>query len=162
MRTTADRIRHTVGFELIGLLIFAPLASLVFGFALHQMGLVGAVASLIAAVWNYVYNIIFDRSMLRFTGQLKKSVPIRVLHAILFEGGLLIVFLPSVAWYLNISLIDAFIMDIAVAGFYMVYALIYNWIYDWVFPIPGTRSTQARQSTASAESAASADCQSAN
>jgi uncharacterized membrane protein len=27
MRTTADRIRHTVGFELIGLLIFAPLAS---------------------------------------------------------------------------------------------------------------------------------------
>ncbi|MBV8272828.1 MAG: PACE efflux transporter [Cupriavidus sp.] len=153
MRTTADRIRHTVGFELIGLLIFAPLASLVFGFALHQMGLVGAVASLIAAVWNYVYNIMFDRAMLRFTGQLKKSLPIRVLHAILFEGGLLIVFLPSVAWYLNISLIDAFIMDIAVAGFYMVYALIYNWVYDAVFPIPGATSKRDRQA---------ADCQSAN
>jgi len=153
MRTTADRIRHTVGFELIGLLIFAPLASLVFGFALHQMGLVGAVASLIAAVWNYVYNIMFDRGMLRFTGQLKKSLPIRVLHAILFEGGLLIVFLPSVAWYLNISLIDAFIMDIAVAGFYMVYALIYNWVYDAVFPIPGTTPKRDREP---------ADCQSAN
>ena len=28
------------------------------------------------------------------------------------------------------------IMDIAVAGFYMVYALIYNWAYDAIFPIP--------------------------
>ncbi|HBO79881.1 MAG TPA: hypothetical protein DD502_17220, partial [Cupriavidus sp.] len=47
---------------------------------LHQMGLVGAVASLIAAVWNYVYNILFDRGMLRFTGQLRKTPAIRVLH----------------------------------------------------------------------------------
>ena len=136
MRTTADRIRHTVGFELIGLLAFAPLASLVFGYALHQMGLIGAVASLIAAVWNYVYNLMFDKAMLRFRGQLRKTPAIRVLHAILFEGGLLLVFLPSVAWYLDISLVDAFIMDIAVAGFYMVYALIYNWAYDAIFPIP--------------------------
>ncbi|MGO4304909.1 MULTISPECIES: PACE efflux transporter [unclassified Cupriavidus] len=136
MRTTGDRIRHTIGFELIGLMAFAPLASWVFGFALHQMGLIGAVASLIAAIWNYVYNLMFDKAMLRVTGQLRKTPAIRVLHAILFEGGLLLVFLPGVAWYLDISLIDAFIMDIAVAGFYMVYALIYNWVYDAIFPIP--------------------------
>ncbi|WP_186425983.1 PACE efflux transporter [Cupriavidus metallidurans] len=153
MRTTADRIRHTVGFELIGLLIFAPLASLVFGYALHQMGLVGAVASLIAAVWNYVYNILFDRGMLRFTGQLRKTPAIRVLHAILFEGGLLLVFLPSVAWYLDMTLLDAFIMDIAVAGFYMVYALVYNWVYDAVFPTPGLKAKEDSQP---------ADCPSAN
>lgn len=136
MRTTGDRIRHAIGFELIGLMAFAPLASWVFGFALHQMGLIGAVASLIAAGWNYVYNLMFDKTMLRLHGEVHKTPAIRVLHAILFEGGLLIVFLPSVAWYLDISLFDAFVMDIAVAGFYMVYALIYNWAYDLVFPLP--------------------------
>ena len=136
MRTTGDRIRHAIGFELIGLMAFAPLASWVFGFALHQMGLIGAVASLIAACWNYVYNLMFDKAMLRLRGDVRKTPAIRVLHAILFEGGLLIVFLPSVAWYLDISLFDAFVMDIAVAGFYMVYALIYNWAYDLVFPLP--------------------------
>lgn len=140
MRNTRDRIRHAVGFEVIGLLAFAPLASWVFGYELHQMGLIGAVASLIAAGWNYLYNLLFDKAMLRFTGQLRKSVFVRVLHAILFELGLLIVFLPSVAWYLDISLLDALIMDIAVAGFYMVYALIYNWLYDIVFPIPALKA----------------------
>lgn len=163
MRTTADRIRHTVGFELIGLMAFAPLASLVFGYELHQMGIVGAVASLIAATWNYLYNILFDRAMLRYTGQLKKSTPVRVLHAILFEGGLLLVFLPSVAWYLNISLIDAFIMDIAVAGFYMVYAFFYNWAYDLIFPIPNaTPSANSGARPAAAANVATQDCQSAN
>ncbi|WP_066739407.1 PACE efflux transporter [Cupriavidus sp. D384] len=153
MRTTADRIRHTVGFEVIGLIAFAPLASWVFGYELHQMGIVGAVAALIAATWNYIYNILFDRAMLRFTGQLRKSTAIRVLHAILFEGGLLIVFLPSVAWYLKIGLVEAFIMDIAVAGYYMVYAFFYNWAYDVIFPIPNATPSAPPPAT---------DCQSAN
>ena len=137
MRKTWDRVRHTVGFEVLGLLAFAPLASLVFGYPVHQMGLVGAVASLIAACWNYVYNILFDKGMLRLTGQVRKSPAVRVLHTLLFEGGLLVVFLPLVSWYLNISLLDALLMDLSVAGFYMVYAFFYNWAYDLVFPIPG-------------------------
>lgn len=144
MRGTWDRIRHTVGFELIGLLIFAPLGSWVFGYELHQMGVIAAVASLIAAIWNYLYNLMFDKAMVRLRGSVRKTTPIRVLHAILFEFGLLLVFLPSVAWYLQISLWDALIMDIAVAAFYIVYAFIYNWIYDTVFPIPEAR----RQATA--------------
>lgn len=148
MRNTRDRIRHAIGFEVIGLLAFAPLASVVFGYELHQMGLIGAVASLIAAGWNYVYNLLFDKAMLRFTGQLRKSVFVRVLHAVLFELGLLVVFLPSVAWYLDISLVDALIMDIAVAGFYMVYALIYNWLYDIVFPVPSLKADKRESGAA--------------
>ena len=137
MRGTLDRIRHTVGFELIGLLIFAPLGSLVFGYALHQMGVIAAVASLIAAIWNYVYNLMFDKAMVRLTGSVRKSPAVRVCHALLFELGLLTVFLPGVAWYLKISLLDALLMDLAVAGFYVVYAFVYNWAYDIVFPVPG-------------------------
>lgn len=137
MRTTWDRVRHTVGFEVIGLLMFAPLGSLVFGYSLHDMGIIAAVASLIAAVWNYVYNVLFDKSMVRLTGSVRKSTVIRVLHALLFELGLLVVFLPMVAWYLDISVLEALIMDIAVAGFYVVYAFFYNWAYDAIFPVPG-------------------------
>ncbi|WP_434033166.1 PACE efflux transporter [Cupriavidus sp. a3] len=150
MRTTRDRIRHAVGFEVVGLLIFAPLASWAFGYELHQMGLIGAVASLIATGWNYLYNLLFDKAMLRWTGQLRKSVVVRVLHAILFEVGLLVVFLPALAWYLNISLLDALIMDIAVAVFYMVYALVYNWLYDIVFPVPSLQHAAARPDRAAA------------
>lgn len=136
MRTTKDRIRHALGFEIIGLLIFAPLASLVFGFELHTMGLMAVVGSIIATAWNYFYNILFDNAMLKLRGQVQKTVPIRVLHAVLFEGGLLLLFLPMIAWYLGITLWEAFMMDITMATFYLIYAFVYNWIYDKVFPVP--------------------------
>ncbi|MFZ2842827.1 PACE efflux transporter [Psychrobacter sp.] len=136
MRTRKDRIRHALGFEVIGLLIFAPLASLVFGFELQLMGVMALIGSIVATIWNYFYNVLFDRAMFKLRGTVQKTVSIRVLHAVLFEGGLLLLFLPAIAWYLNISLWDAFKMDIAMATFYLIYAFIYNWIYDKVFPIP--------------------------
>ena len=139
MRTRKDRVRHALGFEIIGLLIFAPLASLVFGFELQLMGVMALIGSIVATVWNYFYNVLFDRAMLKLRGTVQKTVAIRVLHALLFEGGLLLLFLPAIAWYLNISLWEAFKMDIAMATFYLIYAFIYNWIYDKVFHIPKSR-----------------------
>ena len=135
MRTTKDRICHALGFEIIGLLIFAPLASLVFGFELHLMGVVALAGSIVATVWNYFYNVLFDNAMLKVRGEVKKTIPIRVLHAVLFEGGLLVLFLPAIAWYLDVTLWEAFKMDIAMATFYLVYAFVFNWVYDRVFPM---------------------------
>ena len=139
MRTTKDRIRHTLGFEIIGLLIFAPLSSLVFGYDLQLMGVIAIVASIIATVWNFIYNLLFDHAMLKLRGDVNKTVAIRVFHALLFEGGLLLLFMPMIAWYLGITLWEAFVMDIAMATFYVVYAFVYNWVYDKVYPIPSAR-----------------------
>ncbi len=136
MRAKKDRIRHTLSFEMIGLLLFAPLASFAFGFELHTMGVIAVVGSIIATVWNYFYNILFDKGMLRLRGRVQKTVLIRVFHAVLFEGGLLLLFLPIIAVYLNISLWEAFKMDIAMATFYLLYAFVFNWAYDKTFPIP--------------------------
>ena len=136
MRTVKDRIRHTLGFEIIGLIIFVPLASWLFGFDIQSIGLIAVVASIIATLWNYFYNLLFDHSMLKLRGNVHKTIPLRMLHAFLFEGGLLLLFLPMIAWHLGISLWQAFIMDIAMATFYLVHAFVYNWIYDNVFPLP--------------------------
>ncbi|MDP5293075.1 PACE efflux transporter [Oceanimonas sp. CHS3-5] len=136
MRTTRDRIRHTLGFEIIGLVMFAPLASLAFGHDLFEMGLMALVGSIIATLWNYAYNLLFDHAMLRLRGDVRKTTVIRVFHALLFEGGLLLLFLPMIAWHLGISLWDAFVMDIAMSAFYLCYAFLYNLAYDRIFPIP--------------------------
>jgi uncharacterized membrane protein len=153
VRTTWDRIRHTTCFEILGLLIFAPVATWAFGYEIHQMGVIGVVASVIAACWNYVYNIGFDRTMIKITGRVQKSPVVRVLHAFVFECGLLIVFLPMVAWYLDISLLEALWMDIAVAAFYMGYAFVYNWAYDTIFPIPAHPHANLNRRDASSEAA---------
>ncbi|PPJ44785.1 hypothetical protein C0075_24535, partial [Rhizobium sp. KAs_5_22] len=60
--------------------------------------------------------------------------------AILFEAGLLVVLLPAIAWYLGIGLVEAFVMDIAIAGFYVAYAFVFNLAYDRIFPIPERRA----------------------
>lgn len=136
MRTTSDRILHAISFEVIGLALVVPLGALVFGLGLHEVGVIGLASSLIATVWTYFYNLWFDRALRRLTGKIDKSLVMRMLHAVFFELGLLVLFAPLIALYLGISLWHALTIDISLALFYMGYAFVFNWIYDLVFPIP--------------------------
>jgi uncharacterized membrane protein len=143
MRTTRDRIRHAISFEIIGLAIVTPLGAWVFGMPMHDIGVIGIVSATIATLWNYIYNFGFDRLMQRVRGTTQKTVLIRVMHAVLFEVGLLIVLLPPIAWYLGISLWQSFLMDVSFALFYMGYALVFSWAYDRLFPLPEWRELEA-------------------
>ena len=80
-------------------------------------------------------TIVFDKGMVRFKRSTFKTPAIRVLHVLLFESGLLMLYLPMVAWYLGISLWQALIMDASLVGFYLAYNFSYNWAYDKMFPI---------------------------
>ena len=135
MRTHRDRIRHAVGFEVIALLLSIPIMSFFFNFDIKDIGVIAVVGSIIATIWNYGFNIVFDKGMVRFKRSTFKTPAIRVLHILLFESGLLMLYLPMVAWYLGISLWQAFIMDASLVGFYLFYNLSYNWAYDKIFPI---------------------------
>ncbi|MGP9492857.1 chlorhexidine efflux transporter [Psychrobacter sp. AOP7-B1-24] len=59
MRTTRDRIRHTLGFEVIGLIIFIPLASSVSGFDSQLVGSMAVVGSIIVNRPGIVGDSIF-------------------------------------------------------------------------------------------------------
>ncbi len=140
MRTTGDRIRHAISFEIIGLILFTLAGTWLFNTPIADMGVIAIVGATVAMLWNYLYNLLFDHALLRIRGQLNKTVAMRVFHSLLFEAGLMIIMLPFIAWYLRISWMDAFIMDFGYALFFMVYAFVFNWAYDIVFPIPGLRA----------------------
>ncbi|WP_338607718.1 PACE efflux transporter [Pelagibacterium nitratireducens] len=136
MRTAWDRVRHALFFEIIGLILVIPLGALVFSMPMHDIGVVGLVSATIAMAWNYVFNLGFDTVLQRTIGTTLKSVRLRIVHAVLFELGLLIVLMPFIAWYLGITLIHALVMDISFALLYMGYAFVFNLAYDRVFPLP--------------------------
>ncbi|EKV32311.1 hypothetical protein C882_2389 [Caenispirillum salinarum AK4] len=136
MRTTWDRIRQAVSFELIGLLAITPLASWLFGVGMGEVGALAVIAATIATAWNYIYNLGFDHLLRWRRGHTRKTLVLRVVHAIGFEGGLLLALLPLIAWWLGISLVDAFVMDVFFAAFYIVYAFVFTWAYDTIFPAP--------------------------
>lgn len=144
MRTAKDRIRHALSFEIIGLLLVTPLGAWAFSAPMHDIGVVAIVGATIATGWNYLFNLIFDHAMLRVRGEVRKTPAIRVGHAVLFEAGLLLILMPFIAWYLGVTLLQALLMDISFAGFYLVYAFAFNWLYDIVFPIPAARPHTGR------------------
>ncbi len=136
MRSFPDRVRHTVLFEIIGLALVIPGGAMLFNLPATHMGVIGVGSATVATLWNFVYNLGFDHAMLRFTGHTRKSLRLRVLHALLFEGGLLVLLLPPMAWYLGMGLWETLVMDLAIVVFYVVYAFLFNLAYDRVFPVP--------------------------
>ena len=139
MRTLPDRIRHAISFEVIALLLVVPLGTLGFDHPVQDIGIITVVSATVAMVWNLIYNMLFDRAMLRLTGTTVKSQRVRVLHALAFESGLLVILLPFIAVYLGVSLWQAFVMDLAFAAFYVAYAYVFDWAYDQLFEVPVRR-----------------------
>ncbi len=138
MRDTKDRIRHALSFEIIALFLITPLGAWAFELSFDSIGVVAVVSATIATGWNYIYNLMFDHALLRIAGDVRKSVSLRIFHAVLFEAGLLLVLMPFISWYLGVSLLEAFLMDVSFSGFYLVYTFLFNWLYDLVFPVPAT------------------------
>jgi uncharacterized membrane protein len=136
MRSAPDRIRHAISFEIIGLVLVTPLATALFGLPVMDVGVIAIGSATAAALWNYVYNLGFDHALLRLTRSIRKSWLVRVVHAVLFEGGLLLLLVPMIALYLGVGLAQAFLIDVTLAVFYLVYAFAFNLAYDVVFPVP--------------------------
>lgn len=136
MRTTADRIRHAISFEVIGILIATPLAAFAFHMHAGDSAVIIVGSATVAMLWNYVYNLGFDHALKALGRSTEKTLALRIAHAVLFEIGLLLMLMPLIALYLGITLFEAFVMDMAFALFYMAYALVFNWAYDRVFPLP--------------------------
>ncbi len=128
------RIIHMIGFEVIAVIIFAPIAAFVLNKGIMEVGALGLIISLTAMLWNFVYNYLFDTvetslKMDRFN----RSILTRIVHALFFELGLLIATIPLIAYWLDMTLLQAFIVDIAFVVFFLIYAFVYNWAFDAVY-----------------------------
>ena len=122
--------------EIIGVILATPLAAWAFNQPILDMGVVTLVGLAIGAIWNFIFNLLFDHTMLRMVGDVRKSISIRVIHAILFEIGFLLISVPFIMWYLQIPFFQALTLDVSISLFFVLYTFIFNWAYDLLFPIP--------------------------
>ena len=127
-KSITERVFQALGFEGLALLICTPLLMWVTGRPALEMGAVTLGISLLALSWNVIFNSLFDRLKTRL--QLVNGGWTRVLHALLFEGGLILMAVPMIAALMKISLLEAFILDIGVLLFFLPYTYVYHWGYD--------------------------------
>ncbi len=127
-KSLTERIVQAVAFELLALLICTPLLSWIMDRPMVDMGVVTLGVGLLALAWNVLFNSLFDRTLKRL--RIAHGGWTRVVHALLFEGGLVAVAVPLIAWWLGISLLQALILDIGVLLFFLPYTYLYHWAYD--------------------------------
>ena len=123
-----ERLFHGCLFELCGILFATPLGMWLTGESVTDMAIVAAVISFIAITWNIIYNWFFDRLQKRWG--FDRHMGIRVIHACVFELGLIVLAVPFIAWWIDSSLLYAFIVDIGFILFFLPYTFVYNLVYD--------------------------------
>ena len=107
------------------------------GQGLGHSGVLAVIASVIAVLWNLSFNWLFERWESRQAVR-GRSVWRRIAHAIGFEGGLIVFLVPTFAWWLGVSLWTAFVMDLGLVVFFLVYTFAFNWAFDAVFGLPAS------------------------
>ncbi|MDU2732501.1 MAG: multidrug/biocide efflux PACE transporter [Mixta calida] len=127
-RSLKERLLHATGFEALAIMIVSPLAAILMNKPLFQMGAVALALSTIAMVWNIIYNALFDR--LFPPAKVKRGVGLRIVHALCFEGGFILIGLPVAAAMLGIGLWQAFLLEIGFFLFFLPYTVAYNWLWD--------------------------------
>lgn len=127
-KSTREMFLHALGFEVLALLICAPLLAWVFDYPLAHVGALSLMVSLIAMLWNMAFNALFDGAQRRMG--FARNFSARVVHATLFDVGLILAVVPLAAWWLSIGLWAAFVLDIGLVLFFLPYTLGYNWLYD--------------------------------
>lgn len=129
------RVLYVTLYELIAIGVVTLALGL---FTEHGWGSSGGLAvgsSIIAVLWNLVFNYFFERWELRQPVR-GRSPSRRVAHAIGFEGGLLFWLVPFIAWWLGVSLWHALLMDMGLLLFFLVYTFVFTWVFDRLFGLP--------------------------
>lgn len=131
------RVIYAVLFEAIGLII-STLGLLAFSDQDAKTAGGAALGSMIIAlVFNYVFNAGFEAWERRQTVK-GRSLRRRIGHGALFEGGLLILMVPFLAWWMGVTLWQALIYDAGLLVFFAAYTFGFTWAFDRVFGLPAS------------------------
>ncbi|MEB3767906.1 chlorhexidine efflux PACE transporter AceI [Acinetobacter sp. MD2] len=128
MLISKKRIIHAVLYEAILLVVIAYGVSYFFSMPLEESGLLMLIVCVISVFWNMIFNTLFEKAEQKY--QFKRTVFFRILHAVGFEGGLMIITIPIFAYALNLNLLDAFLLDLGITNCILVYTFIYQWCFD--------------------------------
>ena len=137
MSPRTRRVVQAVLYEVFAVAFVGPVLSVAFDKpATSTLGL-AIVLSSIALAWNYVFNAIFERWESRQAVR-GRSFLRRLAHGTGFEGGLVILLVPVMSYWLDISFFDAFLANLGLLAFFFFYAIAFTWTFDRVFGLPAS------------------------
>lgn len=139
MQKRTRKLVQAILYEVIAVALVTPVVALMFDESIGVSGLLAILMSLIAMSWNYVFNSMFEYWEAKQT-QKGRSMHRRLMHAVGFEGGLVLFTVPLIAYWLELSLWAALIADMGLLVFFFFYAVTFYWCFDKLFGLPESAS----------------------
>ncbi|MCM7467726.1 PACE efflux transporter [Enterobacter bugandensis] len=125
-----ERIFHAVIFEVTANVIIALSLAWLMNVSVLQSGSLSVISALTATAWNFVFNKLFDA--LQKKHQFQRTFLVRAIHAVGFETGLIISLIPVAMFMLNLTIAEAFFVEIGLVLFFLPYTMLFNWLYDYL------------------------------
>ena len=135
MQGVKRKITYVLLFEFFALLMMTVIFKLFSEQDLAHSGALGVITMVIAILWNLVYNTGFEYWE-KHRARRGRSLKRRIVHAVGFETGLMAITLPIFAWWLQLSLVEAFWLDAGLTLLFTLFTFVYNWCFDRVWGLP--------------------------
>jgi len=137
MTPTTRKIVYAVSFETIGIAVSTLGLLLISDSDPTESLVLSAFASTIAMTWSFIFNLIFEAWEARQTTK-GRSLLRRTTHALGFEGGLVVLMLPLMAWWLDVTLWQALIYEAGLIVIFIIYTYVFTWAFDRIFGLPAS------------------------
>ncbi len=134
MQGIKRKLVYVALYEVIATAIIT-LILLIMGHAVLDAGVASGMTSAIAVSWNLAWNSLFERWEAR-QPERGRNIKRRIMHALGFEFGLLAILVPVMAWWLEISLWHAFVLDMGLLLFFVFYTFVFSLAFDKIFGLP--------------------------
>ena len=137
MSPATRRVLQALLYEALAIAVVGPVLSMAFDKSTASSFGLAVVLSCIALSLNYVFNWIFERWESRQSVR-GRSFARRLAHGAGFEGGLVILLLPVMSLWLDISPTAALVANLGLLAFFFFYAIAFTWCFDRVFGLPAS------------------------
>ncbi|WP_426453504.1 PACE efflux transporter [Acinetobacter sp. KB005] len=144
MQGVKRRIVYVSSYEVIGMIISSVGLAILVGDSVEHTGPLSVMITTIAVTWNFIYNVLYEKWEARQSSNVR-TIKRRVGHAIGFQLTLVLFLIPLISWWMDISLIAAFWLDVAFIIIIPIYTFIFNWGFDKLFGLPISAQGKALQ-----------------
>ncbi|MDT7838793.1 PACE efflux transporter [Aquabacterium sp. OR-4] len=142
MQPRTRRVLQAVLYEFFAIVAVGPVLAWLFAQPLGSTLGLAVLMSTVALAWNYLFNGWFERWESRQPVK-GRNWRRRLAHGLGFEGGLVVMLVPVMAWWLNTTLLQALLADLGVLVFFFGYAVVFTWAFDRVFGLPASAAPVA-------------------
>ena len=137
MTPTRRKIVYAVSFETLGTLVASVALMLMSDASAGSSLVLSILTATIALSWSFVFNTIFEAWDARQPVK-GRSLRRRTAHALLFEGGLVLICIPVMAWWLQVGYLEALVYEAGLIALFIAYTYAFTWGFDRIFGLPAS------------------------